>query len=222
MTGVLDRQHCYRLNQLDMVVPDGQPVRWGINLLHRTGLKDRVYGPTLTLKVCEAASKLGLGIFLFGSDESTLDTLTASLERKFPGIKIVGKLASKFRTVSEEESEEIRDTIRNSGAHITLAGLGCPRQEIWAFENASEISMPVLAVGAAFAFHSGQLSQAPGWMQRRGLEWLYRLSKEPTRLWKRYVFLNPAYLTLLAGQATRLVRLSASRGVEPTSPCRFG
>ncbi|GAB5401914.1 MAG: WecB/TagA/CpsF family glycosyltransferase [Aureliella sp.] len=222
MTGVLDREHCYRLNQLELVVPDGQPVRWGLNLLHKTQLPDRVYGPTLTLKVCEAAAQHGVKIFLFGSSEETLEKLSNNLLHQFPGIQIAGMQPSAFRTLTQQERDALVDTIRQSGAEITLVGLGCPRQEIWAFENRDRLSMPVMAVGAAFAFHAGQLSQAPPWMQDRGLEWLYRLVAEPGRLWKRYLFLNPLYLLLLALQWSRLLTLQSSRGEIPNEEVRYG
>lgn len=222
MTGALDRRHTYRLNELDLVVPDGQPVRWALNVLHRTQLADRVYGPTLTLKTCEAAAKLSLPVFLFGSDASTLKKLSESLTSQFPGLQIAGMLPSRFAQVDEAECDEIAVQIRNSGARIVLAGLGCPRQEIWAFENRERIGLPILAVGAAFAFHAGELSQAPEWMQRRGLEWLYRLGCEPSRLWKRYLLLNPLYLTLLGLQATGLITLRPERGIAPSEMLNYG
>ncbi len=90
--------------------------------------------------------------------------------------------------------------IRDSGAAITFVGLGCPRQEVWAYEFGDLLELPILAVGAAFDLHAGTLPQAPPVLQRWGLEWLYRLSKEPRRLWKRYVLLNPLYLIYLAAQ----------------------
>lgn len=222
MTGVLDREHCYRLNQLELVVPDGQPVRWGVNLVHRLDLPDRVYGPNLTLKVCEAAAENNLSVFLFGSNAKTLAKLSERLETQFPKIKIVGRQPSQFRTLSATERDELVQTIKDSGADITLVGIGCPRQEVWAFEFREQLSMPVMAVGAAFAFHAGELDQAPPWMQARGLEWLYRFTKEPVRLWQRYMLLNPAYVCLLALQWTRLWTLRASRGVEPTKEILYG
>lgn len=222
MTGVMDRQHCYRLNQLELVVPDGQPVRWGLNLLHRVALPDRVYGPNLTLKVCEAAAANELPIYMFGGKQATLDRLQANLQAKFPGIKIVGKHPSKFRTLQPAERDELVESIKTSGARIALVGIGCPRQEVWAYEFRERLSMPVLAVGAAFSFHAGELDQAPPWMQKKGLEWAYRLYKEPLRLWKRYVLLNPAYLTLLGLQACRLWTLRPTRGVKPKSEILYG
>lgn len=222
MTGVSDREHCFRLNQLELVVPDGQPVRWAMNALHGTRLPDRVYGPNLMLKVCQAAAEHQLSIFLFGSNAATLDKLEAKLTAQYPAIKIVGKRPSMFRRLNEPESQQLIDEIKASGAQIVMVGIGCPRQEVWAFEFKDRLSMPVLAVGAAFAFHAGELAQAPAWMQDRGLEWLYRFTREPMRLWKRYVLLNPAYLSLLALQATRLLTLKPSRGQQPREPMLFG
>src|SRR5260370_21490187 len=106
--------------------------------------------------------------------------------------------------MSAAEKEDTVRQIQNSGASIVFVGLGCPRQEVWTYEFARVISMPVLAVGAAFAFHAGQVPQAPLWMQNAGFEWLFRLCAEPRRLWKRYLFLNPLYLLLLLLQALRL------------------
>lgn len=222
MTGVLDRVHRYRLNAFDLLCPDGQPVRWAINLLHRDHLKDRVYGPNLMLYICQRAAQEGTPIFLFGGSEQLLSDLRACLCEQFPGVVIAGTRASKFRTLSEHERAELVDEVRASGARITFVGLGCPRQEVFAYEMRDALSMPLLAVGAAFNFHAGQLEQAPQWMQDRGLEWLYRLGKEPGRLWRRYMLLNPLYLSLLFLQWTRLYSLSPENCDEPQSPVSYG
>ncbi|MGI8747562.1 MAG: WecB/TagA/CpsF family glycosyltransferase, partial [Deinococcus sp.] len=115
-----------------------------------------------------------------------------------------GLEASKFRRTTVQEQREIAERIRGSGASAVFVGLGCPRQEVWAYEYRSLLSMPILAVGAAFDFHAGTLSQAPKQMQDAGLEWFYRLTREPGRLWKRYVLLNPLFLWRLLLQAARL------------------
>jgi N-acetylglucosaminyldiphosphoundecaprenol N-acetyl-beta-D-mannosaminyltransferase len=206
MTGVLDKAHNAQLNSFDMVTPDGQPVRWALNLLHGAGLTDRVYGPTLTLKVLERAAADGLPVYLYGSTEPTLSRLVPALERMFPALKLAGVEASKFRSAQPGEAEEIADRIRSSGARIVLVGLGCPRQEVFAYAMRPLLDMPLLAVGAAFDYHAGLLKSPPPWMQRYTLEWLWRLGLEPKRLWRRYVLLNPAYLTRLAAQKSRLWR----------------
>jgi exopolysaccharide biosynthesis WecB/TagA/CpsF family protein len=223
MTGVLDAEHRYRLNRLDLVVPDGQPVRWALGWLHRTRLPDRVYGPTLTLKICERAAAEGLPIFLYGSTPEVLSALTANLVRRFPGLRVAGALPSRFRRLTAAEQEETVARIRASGAAITFVGLGCPRQEVCAFEWRQRLSMPVVAVGAAFTFHAGKLAQAPPRLQRWGLEWLFRLVSEPRRLWRRYVFLNPLYLGLLLLQMTGWHTIDPERGVTcPAEELRYG
>jgi exopolysaccharide biosynthesis WecB/TagA/CpsF family protein len=204
MTGVLDREHNARLNSFDVVTPDGQPVRWALNLLHHVGLADRVYGPTLTLRVVERCAAEGLPVYLYGSTDETLARLVPALERMFPALKLAGVEASKFRSAQPGEDAEIADRIRSSGARVVLVGLGCPRQEVFAYAMRPLLDMPLMAVGAAFDYHAGLLRKPPPWMQRAGLEWLWRLGLEPKRLWRRYVVLNPAYLARLGAQKTRI------------------
>ena len=222
MTGVMDSKHRHRLNQLELIVPDGQPVRWALNLLHGCKLKDRVYGPNLMLETCSKAAKEGVSIFLFGGKQELLDTLESQLKRKFPELKIAGKLASKFRTVSTQEKQEIIDAINASGASITMVGLGCPRQEVWAYEFKDHVNMPVLAVGAAFNFHAGELAQAPPLLQRWGLEWFYRLTREPKRLWWRSVVLNPYYVSLVGLQLLRLKKFDPEATEMPEKEILYG
>jgi N-acetylglucosaminyldiphosphoundecaprenol N-acetyl-beta-D-mannosaminyltransferase len=204
MTGVLDRAHNARLNSFDLVTPDGQPVRGALNLLHHAGLTDRVYGPTLTLKVLDQAAAEGLPIYLYGSTQPTLDRLVPALETMFPALKIAGVEASKFRSAQPGEDAEIAERIKSSGARIVLVGLGCPRQEVFTYAMRPLLDMPLLAVGAAFDYHAGLLKNPPEWMQKYALEWLWRLGLEPKRLWKRYVLLNPAYVSRLAAQKSGL------------------
>ncbi len=222
MTGVMDNVHRHRLNQLELIVPDGQPVRWALNTIHGTKLRDRVYGPNLMLETCKAAAEEGISIFLFGGKPELLDDLSANLRKKFPKLNIAGTLASKFRTVTPEEKQEIIDVIDASGAAITLVGLGCPRQEVWAYEFKNDLKMPVLAVGAAFNFHAGQLAQAPPILQKYGLEWLFRFTKEPRRLFHRYMVLNPYYISLVALQKLGLRKFDPQTTETPTSEILYG
>lgn len=206
MTGRLDRAHRARLNRLDLVVPDGQPVRWALNLVHGAKLPDRVYGPNLMLAVCEVAAREGWGIYLYGSTASVLDRLARSLRERFPDLTISGREPSKFRRLAPDEKADVVERIRSSGARLVVVGLGCPRQEVWAYEYRAHLAMPILAVGAAFDFHAGTARQAPRWMQDRGLEWVFRLIGEPRRLWRRYLVLNPRYVALVAAQFLGLRR----------------
>lgn len=200
MTGALDAQHLYRLNRLDLVTPDGQPVRWAMKFLHGESLPDRVYGPNLTLYICEAAAREGLSIYLYGSRQEVLDAWTVNLHNLYPTLKIAGSEPSKFGRISEDENRAMVERIKATGADITFVGLGCPRQEVFAFENKDALSMPLIAVGAAFDFHAGLLAQAPKWMQDRGLEWAFRLWHEPKRLWRRYAYLNPLFVWMMLKQ----------------------
>jgi exopolysaccharide biosynthesis WecB/TagA/CpsF family protein len=194
MTGFMDTIHARRLNGLDLVVPDGQPVRWALWWLYGKRLPDRVYGPNLTLRVTQAFAERGLSVYLYGSNEATLSKFARNLTQSFPGLQIAGMEPSKFRKLTEDERLELVNRIQASGANAVFLGLGCPRQETWAYEYRNLLKIPILAVGAAFDFHAGTLPQAPQLMQDMGLEWLYRLIQEPKRLWQRYVILNPLYL----------------------------
>ena len=221
MTGAMDREQKFRLNHFDLLLPDGQPVRWALNRLHNAQLGDRVYGPKLTGKVCERAAAEGLPVYFYGSTPEILAALRPNLEAKYPQLKIAGMEPSKFRRMTGEEKLELAARIRHSGAAITFVGLGCPRQEIFAFEFRDVLQMPILAVGAAFPFLAGKVPQAPPWMQGAGLEWAFRLGSEPRRLWRRYIYLNPAYLVLLSLQALGLSRF-ASEGECPVGELLYG
>jgi N-acetylglucosaminyldiphosphoundecaprenol N-acetyl-beta-D-mannosaminyltransferase len=206
MTGVADLAHAARLNSFDLVTPDGQPVRWALNRMHRAGLSDRVYGPTLTTRVLAGCAAEGLPVFLYGSTASTLHRLTDRLADEWPDLKIAGTEPSKYRTAVVGEAEEIAGRIRSSGARVVLVGLGCPRQEMFAYAMRRHLDAPLLAVGAAFDYHAGLLRTPPAWMQRAALEWLWRLGLEPRRLWRRYLLLNPAYLARFVAQRSRIWR----------------
>jgi N-acetylglucosaminyldiphosphoundecaprenol N-acetyl-beta-D-mannosaminyltransferase len=214
MTGALDAQHRARLNTLDVVLPDGQPVRWALNWLFATRLADRVYGPTLMLEVCARAEHMGLIVGLYGNKADVLDELTANLKQRFPRLRLGAKIPSRFGRVAEDEQAAIADQIISSGTEILFIGIGCPRQEVWLYEHRARLPLPMIAVGAAFDFHANRLAQAPTWMQRRGLEWLFRLRAEPRRLWRRYVLLNPGFLTLLALQWLGLWRIKPTASAD--------
>jgi exopolysaccharide biosynthesis WecB/TagA/CpsF family protein len=220
MTGVADPEHNARLNAFDIVTPDGQPVRWALGVLHGVKLADRVYGPTLTLRVLERCAEESLPIYLYGSTDDTLERLVTELHRKFPNLRIAGMEASKFRSAADGEDQQIADRIKTSGARVVLVGLGCPRQEIFTHAMRSLVNAPMLAVGAAFDYHAGLLRKPPEWMQKYSLEWLWRLGLEPTRLWKRYLILNPAYLGRLTAQKTGIWRATPPAATQ-TRPTTF-
>jgi N-acetylglucosaminyldiphosphoundecaprenol N-acetyl-beta-D-mannosaminyltransferase len=134
MTGTMDREQKFRLNHFDLLLPDGQPVRWALNWLHNAQLSDRVYGPKLTDKICERAAQEGVPVYFYGSTPEILEALRKKLELKYPQLPIAGMEPSKFRRLTSQEKPELAARIRESGAAITFVGLGCPRQEIFAFE----------------------------------------------------------------------------------------
>jgi len=222
MTGALDPEQKYRLNALDILTPDGQPVRWALRLLHGQRLPDRVYGPELAARLCAAAEREGLSVFLYGSRQSVVDAWAANLGRTHPDLRIAGIAPSQFRALTAEENMCMVERIRASGADMVFVGLGCPRQEVYVFENRQALSLPLIAVGAAFDFHAGLLPQAPKWMQDRGLEWVFRLRHEPRRLWRRYLYLNPLYLWFVARQGLGLDKARHGNARQPAAAKRLG
>lgn len=217
MIGFNNRVHRRRLNEIDLVLPDGQPVRWALKWIHALDLPTGVLGPVLTAKVVEAAAKEQLPVYFYGSTEDTLRRLVDNFTCSFPRLLVAGAEPSRFRRLSRSEKLEVVNRIKESGARIVFVGLGCPRQEVWVYEYRDHLHMPLLAVGAAFSFHAGELRRAPRWMQDTGLEWLYRLVQEPGRLWKRYLLLNPLYLAMVLLQAISVFRAPALMpdGTEP-------
>lgn len=223
MTGVLDEQHAYRLNHLDLLVPDGQPVRWMLNLRHHAGLVDRCYGPELVLRVCAEAAVRGLVIGVIGSTSEVQRRFRNNLTSRFPGLTFVFSRPSAFRQLTEDEVDALAKEVAKSGAQLVFVGLGCPRQEVFVFENRERMGVPLLAVGAAFDFHAGTLRQAPARLQRLGLEWAFRFCMEPKRLWKRYLTLNPLFSVLGILQLLRVPILNRVRGgTLPREQQRFG
>lgn len=187
------------INGGDLITPDGVPLVWALRLL---GVKSatRVYGPDLTLHICEAAAGQGVPIALYGGTEDSLRDFSKTLEERYPGIQIACAISPPFRPLSPEEDASYTRQIEESGARILFVGIGCPKQEQWMAAHKGRLNLPMLGVGAAFDFHSGRVAQAPGWMQKLGLEWLFRFYREPRRLWRRYVIHNPRYILYFTWQ----------------------
>ncbi len=194
MEAVSDPRFRAQVNSLSMSVPDGQPVRWALNMLHHAGLRDRVYGPELTWRVIEAAADEGVGLYLYGSTEETCAKFVESIRHRHPQAIIADVQPDRFREATPEEDLADIDRINRSGAGIVLVGRGCPRQERWVADHMGSVDAAMLAVGAAFDYGAGTLDPPPAWMQRIGLQWLYRLGQEPGRLWKRYLITNSNFV----------------------------
>jgi len=175
----------------DLIVPDGHPIRWFMNFFYKTKLKDRVYGPELTKFVLHKANEKGLRIFLYGgSTQTTLDKFNQYISENFPNITVCGT----YREPEADSETLFAEQLMECQPHIVLVGRGCPRQELWIAKNLDKVNAVMMGIGAAFSFYSGTLKQAPKWMQDNGLEWLFRLSVEPNRLFKRYFLTNSQFI----------------------------
>jgi N-acetylglucosaminyldiphosphoundecaprenol N-acetyl-beta-D-mannosaminyltransferase len=197
-----------------LTVPDGMPLVWAAKLLGED-LDDRVYGPELMLRHCERSRDKGHRIFLYGGrDQGSLAQLALNLRMRFPGIQIVGGYSPPFRPLTDAEEERIAEQINSARADVVWVGIGVPKQEKWMARMRDRVEAPVMAgVGAAFDFHAGRVSMAPGWMQDRGLEWIYRIAQEPRRLLPRYLIHNPRFVSRIARQLAR-ERLTRRRALS--------
>lgn len=183
------------LNTADLVTPDGMPLVW---IMRLKGMKkqERVYGPTLMLHVLEAAAREGIPVGFYGGKTEVLDVLVEKMQNRYEGLNVAFALSPPFREMSlEEDSRNVKD-IQQSNTRILFVGLGCPKQELWMAEHRGKIDTVMIGVGAAFDFLAGIKPQAPAWIQAIGLEWLYRLTTEPRRLWRRYLYNNPRFVFL--------------------------
>jgi exopolysaccharide biosynthesis WecB/TagA/CpsF family protein len=190
-------------NSFELVAPDGQPVRWALNLLHRTRLRDRVCGSELMSRLCQRAAEERVPIYLYGGEPAVLEALQAKLAAQYPKLPFAGVESPPFRPLTPEEDEAAVERINRSGAGLVFLGLGYPKQDYYAHAHRARIRGVQLCVGAAFDFLSGNKRRAPAWMQRCGLEWLSRLCQEPRRLWRRYLVYNALYLCKLAAALFR-------------------
>ena len=206
--GVMESQRDENLrrihNQAGLVTPDGMPLVW-LSRLKGFRHVDRVYGPDLMLALCERSVTRGCRHFLYGGAKGVPEQLAAVLQQRFPGLCVVGTYSPPFRPLTPEEDRKVVRMINEANPDIVWVGLSTPKQERWMAAHVGRLIAPVLiGVGAAFDFHTGRKPQAPRWMQRSGLEWLFRLLTEPRRLWRRYLVNNPLFVTLVLLQALGL------------------
>lgn len=206
MTAYWHNDYRQVLANAKIVTPDGMPLVWGMRSLGAKN-QQRVYGPDLMLAWCDRAAQKNLSIYLFGATSDTLHKLEQNLKARFPDLAIAGKHAPPYLTLDSPESESQLTAdiqlIAKSGAKVVFVALGCPKQEFWMHRAQHQLPAVMIGVGAAFDFHGGQVSQAPRWMMAIGLEWLYRFSQEPLRLWQRYLINNPCFIVLFAMQHLR-------------------
>jgi N-acetylglucosaminyldiphosphoundecaprenol N-acetyl-beta-D-mannosaminyltransferase len=187
------------VNSADLITPDGMPLVWTLRQLGHPD-QERVYGPDLTLRLVEAAAKQNISVAFYGGTPETLRRLKEAFTGRFPSLRIAYSFSPPFHPLAPEEDQEVVREINMSGAGILFVGLGCPKQERWMAEHKGRISAVMVGVGAAFDYYAGAKRQAPATMQKLGLEWLFRLSQEPGRLWRRYLYHNPRFMGLVLAQ----------------------
>lgn len=194
------------INNADMVTPDGMPLVW---MLRLKGSKDqqRVYGPTLMLRVLDMAARENIPVGFYGGRPEVLEVLIHKMLMRYPGLSVVYSYSPPFRELTSDEDIEIISCIKDTGVKILFVGLGCPKQERWMALHLNRFSAVMIGVGAAFDFHAGVVKQAPGWMQKAGLEWLFRFLQEPGRLWKRYLIQNPRFVVLAFADLLSILKI---------------
>jgi N-acetylglucosaminyldiphosphoundecaprenol N-acetyl-beta-D-mannosaminyltransferase len=203
------------INNAGMATPDGMPLVWLANR-NSDHQVERVYGPDLMLAVCESSVERGYRHFLYGGAAGVPELLSKELQSRFPGLEIVGEYSPPFRDLTLEEEELIINMINQANPDVIWVGLGTPKQDLWMAKHRSSLSAPVIiAVGAAFDFHTKRIAQAPEWMQRSGLEWLFRFSQEPSRLWHRYLVYNPLFILRVIEQRLGLKRYNLETNPTP-------
>lgn len=181
----------------DVACTDGMPLVWTCRVRGESDA-ERVAGPDVMLSLCDVGRTVGLRHFFFGGRPGTPAVLAKAMRARFPGLEVVGTHSPPFRPLTAEEDAAIVDAINAANPQVLWIGLGSPKQDLWAASHAERLQVPLmLAVGAAFDFHSGQLRRAPRWMRGAGLEWLFRLAMEPSRLWRRYLTTNLRFVYLL-------------------------
>ena len=187
------------LNAADLAVADGMPLVW-LSRLGTRPLPERIAGVDLVDRSCTLAERRGVSAFLLGGSPDVIRRAARRLELRHPGLQIAGLYSPRFGPPSEEEDQEIVAMIRRAKPSLLLVALGAPRQDLWIREHLAELEVPVaIGVGCVFDLLAGIVSRAPGWMQRRGLEWAHRLRLEPRRLWRRYLIDDvPTLARLLA------------------------
>lgn len=189
-----------RINEFQLVTPDGAPVKFALNLIHCVGLRERVSGPDLTRSVCAAAARADVPVYFFGASMETVTRMRAILEDECPRLKVVGCEEGVYRPMDEAEDRALIDRVNASGARILFVGLGNPRQERFAHDHRDSIKAVQICVGAAFDFAAGTKRRAPLWIRNYGLEWLHRICQEPRRLFWRYMIYSPRFVYKVGAQ----------------------
>ncbi|MDQ3063266.1 MAG: WecB/TagA/CpsF family glycosyltransferase [Acidobacteriota bacterium] len=195
-------EYASKVNAADLIIPDGMPIVW-MQKLQGEGQAARVRANDLMIMLCEYAEKNDLTVGFYGGKQSVIDAILERAKRDFPKLKIVYAFSPPFRPLTEEEDIAITAEINEKKPDILIMGLGCPKQENWMAAHKGKLTAVMLGVGASFDFFAGNVRESPEWLGRLGLEWIFRLTQEPRRLWKRYLILNPRFVRLATLQLLR-------------------
>ncbi len=213
------------LNHAVINAPDGMPMTW-VGRLQGFEHMDRVYGPEFMTAMCRLSVERGYRNFLYGGEPGVAELLSKILQRRFPGLQVVGTYTPPFRRLTPEEENELEAQVRGSVPHIVWVGLSTPKQERFMAEFVDRLQAPLLVgVGAAFDYHTGRIHDCSAWVKRAGLQWLHRLLQDPRRLWMRYLRNNPAFLWHIAWQLSGLREYTGAReaqAVETIAPPSLG
>ena len=198
-----------KVNGADMIVTDGMPLVWMQKLQGKHGAR-RIRANDLMIMLCRNAADNGIAVGFYGGRQDVIDAIKKRATREFPNLQIAYAYSPPFRPLTAEEDEVITREINQAAPGILFMGLGCPKQENWMAAHRDRLTAVMLGVGASFDFFAGNVKESPQWMGRLGLEWLYRLTQEPKRLWRRYLIQNPRFMWLAAKQIAG-VRSSSRR-----------
>jgi len=190
-----DAEYAAKVNAADLIIPDGMPLVW-MQKLHGEGQAARVRANDLMIMLCAYAEENDLSVGFYGGKQSVIDAILERAKKDFPKLKIVYAFSPPFRPLTGEEDARITAEINRQKPDILFMGLGCPKQENWMWAHKNKLTAVMLGVGASFDFFAGNVKESPEWLGRLGLEWLFRLTQEPRRLWRRYLILNPRFVRL--------------------------
>lgn len=194
-----------KLNAADIIVPDGMPIVW-MQKLQGEKSAARVRANDLMIMLCAHAEKHGLKVGFYGGKQDVIDAIGKRAAVDFPRLQIVYTYSPPFRPMTDDEDAEATAKINAAALDILFLGLGCPKQENWMASHKDRLKCVMLGVGASFDFYAGNVKESPVWLGKLGLEWLYRLTQEPKRLWRRYLILNPRFIRLAVMQLLKLKR----------------
>jgi N-acetylglucosaminyldiphosphoundecaprenol N-acetyl-beta-D-mannosaminyltransferase len=214
-----DAEFLHILNHAFINTPDGMPMSW-VGHLQGLSQMDRVFGPDFMAAMCQLSVERGYRHFLYGGEPGVAELLKETLQRRFPGLRVVGTYTPPFRNLSAAEEDDVLTQVQVSKPHILWVGLSTPKQERFMAHYIDRLEVPLLVgVGAAFDYHTGRVRDCPHWIKRAGLQWVHRLLQDPKRLWKRYLRNNPVFIWNIALQALKLRQFPRNPGAD-TSEAR--